>query len=312
MIYGPGLFIGKCCLFSLYYQIFSCDKNFRWKIYGGLTFSGVALLLSIPVDATLCSPLPGTNWLTENPKCIGSYHFSLFQGLADVLIDLFLLYLPIPRVMALHLPVRKRCCVIAIFLTGTMLVCPIDLVCIKICTDMCTSAIAASAAALVYRVHLFGGTDPAWDGYVIFICSYVLCLFCRRPRANVSRFVETAISVICSSMPAMAAFSKNHVTQLYKLMSLPSTLFSSRSKDKSNRSKNASDVVKGSTARQLPSDSHEFLAHPHSTEYIKLGDHRPLSNGQRTKIDATGYNEHPDGEGIFTTVRMEQEIENIV
>ena len=119
MLMGPALFTGKAALLLLYYRIFSPSSLFRWQIYVTLAVAFVSNVAMVPVDAVLCSP-PHGNWGATNPNCVKSYYYGLVHGPINVIIDLVALYLPIPMVLKLQMPLRRKLGILAIFATGLL------------------------------------------------------------------------------------------------------------------------------------------------------------------------------------------------
>lgn len=120
MLLGPSIFLGKCSILLLYLRIFSPDKTFRHKVYIAIAFSCATQLAGTPIEAVLCAAKPGTRWAVLNPNCSKSFNYGLVRGIANLLVDLCILYLPIPVVMRLQMPMRRRIGVITIFMTGLM------------------------------------------------------------------------------------------------------------------------------------------------------------------------------------------------
>ena len=119
MLLGPALFTGKAALLLLYYRIFSPSSSFRWKIYVIFAIALLSNLAMVPVDAVLCSP-PHGDWSKANPNCNKSYYYGLVHGTINVMIDLTAFYLPIPLVLKLHMSLRRKLGVLAIFATGLL------------------------------------------------------------------------------------------------------------------------------------------------------------------------------------------------
>lgn len=119
LLTGPALFTGKAALLLLYYRIFSPNSSFRWKIYVTFTIALLSNLAMVPVEAVFCSP-PHGDWSKTNPNCDKTYSFAVFNGTMNVIIDLTAFYLPIPLVLKLHMSLRRKLGVLAIFATGLL------------------------------------------------------------------------------------------------------------------------------------------------------------------------------------------------
>ena len=119
MLTGPALFTGKAALLLLYYRIFSLHLSFRWQIYVTIAIAFVANIAMIPMNAVLCLP-PRGHWGAINPNCIKIYSYGLVHGTVNVVTDLVAFSLPIPMVLKLHMPLRQKLGILAIFATGLL------------------------------------------------------------------------------------------------------------------------------------------------------------------------------------------------
>lgn len=117
-----ALFFAKLSLFLLFLRLFSPNRKLKCGVYLGITFSAAFSLTSVLVTGILCSPRPGQPWddLRVIFRCSTERYFALIQGVLNMLLDFYILYLPIPVLWKLQLPVRKRMGVIGVFMTGSM------------------------------------------------------------------------------------------------------------------------------------------------------------------------------------------------
>ena len=120
MMIRMTVFAGKAAVLLLYYRVFSPSRSFRWKIYAILVVAFVSNVVSIPLNAALCSPPRGKSWAVHDPKCDESFNYGLVVGIINVMIDLMAFCLPIPMVLSLQLPLKRKIGVLAIFATGSM------------------------------------------------------------------------------------------------------------------------------------------------------------------------------------------------
>ena len=107
---GPSLFFAKASLLLLYLRIFGPEASTRYAIYIGLVFAFCLYWISIPLMAYYCPRL----W------CHRMWILSLVQGPLNVVLDLFILILPIPVVMKLQMSLQRRFAVLSVFLTGML------------------------------------------------------------------------------------------------------------------------------------------------------------------------------------------------
>ena len=125
MLLGPAIFAGKTSLLSFYYRVFSSVKLFRYKIYGAIIVCALFQLAMVPIVAASCAPKIGQSWGLESatadiPRCDKSLVYGVIQGTTNVVLDVYILYLPIPVVLGLNLSMRRKLGVLAIFMTGML------------------------------------------------------------------------------------------------------------------------------------------------------------------------------------------------
>lgn len=99
----------------------------------------------------------------------------------------------------------------------------------------------ASTLALIYKIRLFKSTDIIWNGYIVTICESVSeTPSLKISNADSASLAETGVTIMCSSMPAFASFSKAWAAHSGYFTSLRSRLCSyitpSTSTAKSNSS----------------------------------------------------------------------------
>ncbi|PSN62396.1 hypothetical protein BS50DRAFT_638042 [Corynespora cassiicola Philippines] len=145
-----SLFLGKMCLLTLYYRFFGHIDLVRHQLYwtGALCFPLLAACIIAPV---LASPPLGKPWGTENPHNEEGSIVSMAIGIENTIVDLLILYIPIPTIMTLNLSRPKKNGVLVIFLTGSI-------------------AIVADAVVMYYRVRLYKQIDPMRDGMIVGLC----------------------------------------------------------------------------------------------------------------------------------------------
>ena len=92
----------------------------RFAIWFGLVLTGLFYLANVVVFASLCSPRSGQSYVEVfgTPRCNRSIVYSLVGASFNIVSDFYLLLLPIPAVMGLQMPTRRKFGVIAIFGTG--------------------------------------------------------------------------------------------------------------------------------------------------------------------------------------------------
>ena len=117
-----GLLFSKLSILLLYFRLFSPNTRFRRFILGGILWTTLINLTSFIVAAALCAPRRGETFggLTSIKRCTDLQTWALIQGSLNVLLDFYILYLPVPVVWSLKLDRKRRLGVLAIFMTGLM------------------------------------------------------------------------------------------------------------------------------------------------------------------------------------------------
>lgn len=189
-----SVFLGKLCFLAFYYRIFGHIRHVRYQIYAAMILAS-PLLAACIVFPILAAPPPGKPWGTENPKNGINAKLAVGTGVVNIVVDLFIAYIPIPPVAGMNLSRRKKTGILAIFFTGSI-------------------ALIADGVIMYFRVELNKGNDGLRYGAIVSLCS----------------FVEAAISVICSSMPSAAKAWNVHIVDTNLVRSLRSRFGSSGSK----------------------------------------------------------------------------------
>ncbi|KAI0395441.1 hypothetical protein F5Y17DRAFT_198497 [Xylariaceae sp. FL0594] len=195
-------FTSRLPILLLYLRLFGTRKSFRFAVYFAIAAAFGLYLTSIPLISYFCTPSPGGDWgsLDVFAKCKRLLDWALVQGSGDIALNVYILLLPVPPIMRLHMPLNKKLGILAIFLTGLL-------------------AVISSALGLYYRYKLSFTPDVNWnEGNFISLS-----------------IVETNLAIICSCMPACASFLKHIFRDTKFLVSLRSVFsrftLNSRSQD---------------------------------------------------------------------------------
>ena len=122
IIAALGVLFAKNSILILLLRLFSPARGFRYLVYAGLIWSTMISLVSIVVSGTLCAPRPGESFTSMKvaSRCTHQSIWAVVQGTLTVLLDLYILYLPIPMIWKLQMDLKRRAGVVAIFMTGSM------------------------------------------------------------------------------------------------------------------------------------------------------------------------------------------------
>lgn len=122
IIAALGLLFSKLSVLLLLFRLFSPTQAFRYLVYIAIIWATLITLTSLIVAGALCAPWSGEsfNSLMVVERCTHQATWAVVQGALDMLLDFYILYLPIPMVWKLHMEQRRKVGVIAIFMTGFM------------------------------------------------------------------------------------------------------------------------------------------------------------------------------------------------
>lgn len=121
MTLGPMIFFAKLSLFLLYHRLFRIQKSIRYAIIFGIIFSFLNFSSQLIVSAIFCTPKVGHPWdLAVAAKCSRGEASVVVLGVGNLILDIYLLILPIPVILPLKLSVKKKIGVFAIFMAGLL------------------------------------------------------------------------------------------------------------------------------------------------------------------------------------------------
>lgn len=116
----PALGLIKCSLFIQYFLLFRPLQWVRISVWIGATISALFYFAVSITAFILNSPWPGESILED----VLSWHylkfsgFSIPTGVIGMLVDWYLLILPIPAVLSLQMSIAKKLGVLIVFMTG--------------------------------------------------------------------------------------------------------------------------------------------------------------------------------------------------
>ncbi|KAL8671757.1 MAG: hypothetical protein Q9168_003752 [Polycauliona sp. 1 TL-2023] len=193
VIYSPAILMAKLSLLALYLEVFGPNPWMRYAIYFGMVFVTLFYTATFIAFCVLAIPRPGESLigtiLSNNVASL--IPISIAQGCVNVASDFYIFLLPIPGVLQLQMPTRKKIGICAIFATGSL-------------------ACLASIMGLYYRTRLRRDSDVTWS--LVDILIWVV--------------VELHVGVMCGCMPALAGFFNYYLPSLRSVGSF----FSSRVK----------------------------------------------------------------------------------
>ncbi|KAL2047262.1 hypothetical protein N7G274_001281 [Stereocaulon virgatum] len=175
IILALGNLFAKLSILLLLLRLFSPTKTFRYMVYFGIMWTTVIPLTSIIVASALCAPRKHESFGSFSllDRCAQTKTWAVVQGVLNVCLDFYILYLPVPLVWKLQMEIRRKLGVMAIFMTGFI-------------------ACLASILGLIYKVKLFEDSDILWNA----------------ERVMILNLLERNVTIMVACMPACASFSR--------------------------------------------------------------------------------------------------------
>ena len=114
--------IGACLVKSaalfFYARIFDVSPSFRVALRLCHILTALWFLSNMPLVISTCTPIARAWDHTKSGKCIDQFLFEMVEGGFDILLNLIILVLPMPMVLALHTSWRKKILLMAAFFLG--------------------------------------------------------------------------------------------------------------------------------------------------------------------------------------------------
>lgn len=122
MLYGPTISVIKLSILLLYLHIFAPSRRTRVLVYGGIIVVFVGNLTLYTLYAIFCIPRH-----EKSPLGLGTHqcfhqrvHLNLAAGIFNALTDYYILWIPLPIVWGMNLPLKKKIGVALVFLQGLL------------------------------------------------------------------------------------------------------------------------------------------------------------------------------------------------
>lgn len=117
-----ALFCSKISILLLLHRLFNPVKRFRYCVYIGMLWATIISALTIIIPTAYCAPRSGEPFssLQVVQRCSRTSIWAVVQGSMNVLLDFFILYIPIQMVWKLQMGRKKKVGVTTILMTGFM------------------------------------------------------------------------------------------------------------------------------------------------------------------------------------------------
>ena len=116
------MFFARLALFLLYHRLFALNRWTRIAIYFGIALNGLFYLASCIALIILCIPRRGESWTSTSyaTRCYHAEAMGDVQGIFGLISDIYIFILPLPVLYRLHMSLKKKLGITAVFLTGLM------------------------------------------------------------------------------------------------------------------------------------------------------------------------------------------------
>lgn len=124
ILFAPAFFFPKAAIFLLYRQLFAPKKGTRVAINIGLVITLLIYLSQIPLAAIYSAPRAGHSWNSLLLTIVNnSRPFALggaIQSAIGTVMDFYIFFLPLPILIHLQMPVKRRVQLVCIFSTALL------------------------------------------------------------------------------------------------------------------------------------------------------------------------------------------------
>ncbi|CAD6452180.1 cacdc42e-c909-4bcd-8cb7-5552329adcd9 [Sclerotinia trifoliorum] len=186
-------FFTKLSLFLLYLGIFEPNMRTRYAIYLGILLCFIFYTINLGLVCAYLVPGPGqpkmkASWVWASVHNLAAIKvLSFAQATFGVLSDVYLFVLPIQSILRLHLPIKRKLGIAAVFLCGLL-------------------AIACSLVSLVLRYRILGTVYGTEDSSWTIMPVYMILS------------AEVCAGIICSSAPILVALLRSDKSHLKKVL----------------------------------------------------------------------------------------------
>ncbi|KAH0604658.1 uncharacterized protein H6S33_006326 [Morchella sextelata] len=171
-LYNPTLMMTKTSILAFYINKLGSEETFRkvcWVTMGYVICSSTSIFFS---NIFQCSPIRGGwDYTAPGRKCINTTPLYYFSGANNLITDLVLLFLPMPVIWKLRLPLRQKLGLVMVFSMGIFVTC-----------------------VSIVRIHMVSvamvSKDLSWTGSV----------------SSTWSAVELNVAIICACTPAFKQF----------------------------------------------------------------------------------------------------------
>lgn len=125
IVEAMGLLLSKLSILLLILRLFSpkkINRRTRYMVFLGIFVASSTALVTIIVSSAMCAPRVGESFGRPNviARCYDQRMWVPIRGAVNLILDLYILYLPIPMIWKLKLSLKRKVGISSIFMTGLM------------------------------------------------------------------------------------------------------------------------------------------------------------------------------------------------
>ncbi|KAG9233259.1 hypothetical protein BJ875DRAFT_426244 [Amylocarpus encephaloides] len=230
LAYGSLLFT-KISILLLYLRIFTIKRIIRQIIYFGIVWSVLTYSPFVVTASWYCAPHVGEEWnMTVALRCRHFDYWQIASSAMAIMLDVFILVLPMPLLRELQLSKSKKMGVIVVFSTASF-------------------ALICAILTMVYRIKLRKSEDPFWTTW----------------EATITNIAENNVAIIVACVPGTFSFCKKFIVPSRLSMNLKSLI----SRTTTSNSKNSAPRKDSAGSSGMTSYGGSSYSSPRSTEFSK-------------------------------------------
>ena len=115
-----GWFFSKLSVLLLLFRLFSPNRLTRYLLFLGIAWALTISLITLALAGAMCAPRRGESFddLTLSSRCSHQTAWAVIHSVLVLILDFYILYVPIPRIWRLQLSIQRKFGVLSIFMTG--------------------------------------------------------------------------------------------------------------------------------------------------------------------------------------------------
>ena len=115
-----GWLFSKLSILLLLFRLFSPNRPTRYLLLLGICWALVISVITLVLAGAMCAPRHGESFdnLALSSRCSHQTTWAIIHSVLILILDFYILYVPIPRIWRLQLSIKRKIGVLSIFMTG--------------------------------------------------------------------------------------------------------------------------------------------------------------------------------------------------